>query len=282
MLWRLTDRTFDFSARGGVVMGILNCTHDSFSDGGKFFDPEAAVAHAFQMEAEGAEIIDIGGESTRPGAHPVTEEEELRRVIPVIERLAGNLQAAISVDTTKAAVARAALAAGAHLINDVTALRGDPEMPRVAAETGAGVILMHMQGTPRTMQAAPHYDDVVGEVRDFLRQSARDALRWGIDPERIALDPGPGFGKTVEHNVMLLRHVAELGFPELPGRPLVWAVSRKRFMGTLIDDMALEQRFWPTVALTSLGRELGALVFRVHDVKANAEALRMTEAILKA
>jgi dihydropteroate synthase len=202
-------------------------------------------------------------------------------VVPVIERLAGRLKAAISVDTMKAGVARAALEAGASILNDITALRGDPEMPRVAAETGAGVILMHMQGTPRTMQNAPHYDDVVGEVRDFLRQSALDALRWGIDPERIALDPGPGFGKTVEHNVMLLRHVAELGFPGLPGRPVVWAVSRKRFMGTLIDDMALEQRFWPTVALTSLGRELGALVFRVHDVKANVEALRITEAILK-
>ena len=280
MLWQIKDRTFDFSARGGVVMGILNCTRDSFSDGGRFFDLEAAVDHALQMEAQGAEIIDVGGESTRPGSAPVPEAEELRRVIPVIERLAGSLKAAISVDTSKAAVARAAMEAGAAILNDVTALRGDPEMARVAAQTGAGVILMHMKGEPRTMQTAPHYTDVVGEVRDFLRQSAMSALRSGIDPLRIVLDPGPGFGKTVEHNVMLLRHVEDLCPPELPGRPIVWAVSRKRFMATLIDDMALEQRFWPTVALTSLGRELGAVVFRVHDVKANVEALRMTEAIL--
>jgi len=280
MLWQIKDRTFDFSARGGVVMGILNCTRDSFSDGGRFFDLDAAVDHALQMEAQGAEIIDVGGESTRPGSAPVPEAEELQRVIPVIERLAGSLKAAISVDTSKAAVARAAMEAGAAILNDVTALRGDPEMPRVAVETGAGVILMHMKGEPRTMQTAPHYTDVVGEVRDFLRQSAVSALRSGIDPLRIVLDPGPGFGKTVEHNVMLLRHVEDLCPPELPGRPIVWAVSRKRFMATLIDDMALEQRFWPTVALTSLGRELGAVVFRVHDVKANVEALRMTEAIL--
>ena len=279
MLWQTKNRLFDFTSRG-VVMGVLNLTLDSFSDGGRFFDPELAVAHALQMEAEGAEIIDIGGESTRPGAEPVSEAEELARVVPVIERLAGRLQAVISIDTSKAAVARAALAAGAGILNDVTALRGDPEMPRVAAESGAGVILMHMQGTPRTMQAAPHYEDVVAEVRDFFRQSAALALRWGIDPLRIAFDPGPGFGKTVEHNVMLLRHLEALRPAEMPDRPLVWAVSRKSFLGTLLDDMALEQRFWPTVALTSLGRELGAAVFRVHDVKANVEALRMTEAIL--
>ena len=263
-------------------MGVLNLTPDSFSDGGRFFDRDAAVDHALRMEAEGAEIIDIGGESTRPGAAPVPEEEELARVVPVIERLARELkpETVISVDTSKAAVARAAVEAGAGIINDVTALRGDPAMPRVAAESGAGVILMHMQGTPRTMQAAPHYDDVVAEVRDFFRQSARLALGSGIDPLRIALDPGPGFGKTVEHNVMLLRHIAELAPPELSGRPFVWAVSRKAFLGKLIGDMALEHRFWPTVALTSLGRELGAAVFRVHDVKPNVEALRMTEAII--
>lgn len=263
-------------------MGILNLTLDSFSDGGKFFNADAAVDHAFEMEAEGAEIIDIGGESTRPGSEPVSETQELRRVIPIIERLAGRLKAEISVDSNKAAVAKAAMEAGAGIINDITALRGDPGMAQVVAESGAGVILMHMQGTPRTMQAAPHYNDVVAEVRDFLRQSAALALGSGIDPLRIAFDPGPGFGKTVEHNLTVLGHVRELCPPELPGRPMVWAVSRKNFLGKVNRDMALEQRFWPTVALTSLGRELGAVVFRVHDVRANVEALRMTEAILAA
>jgi len=279
MLWQTKHRLFDFSSRG-AVMGILNLTLDSFSDGGKFFNPDAAVAHALRMEAEGAEIIDIGGESTRPGSDPVPEAEELARVVPVIERLAGRLKAVISIDTSKATVARAAVEAGAGIINDVTALGGDPAMPAVAAASGAGVILMHMQGTPRTMQAAPHYEDVVAEVRDFFRQNAARALRSGIDPVRIAFDPGIGFGKTVEHNVTLLRHLGALRLPELPDRPLVLGVSRKTFLGKLIDDMAFEQRFWPTVALTSLGREQGAVVFRVHDVKANAEALRMTEAIL--
>lgn len=279
MLWQTKHRTFDLASHG-VIMGILNLTRDSFSDGGKFFDPDVAVAHALQMEADGAEIIDIGGESTRPGAVPVSQADELARVIPVIQRLAGRLKAVISVDTYKAQVARAAVEAGAGIINDVTALRGDPGMLRVAAQSGAGVILMHMQGSFQTMQAAPHYDDVIAEVRDFFRQSGSLALRSGIDPLRIAFDPGPGFGKTVEHNVTLLRHLSELCPAELPDRPMVWAVSRKNFLGKLIDDMTLEQRFWPTVALTSLGRELGASVFRVHDVKANREALAMTEAIL--
>jgi dihydropteroate synthase len=279
MLWQTKHRLFDLSSRG-VVMGILNLTLDSFSDGGKFFSHEAAVAHAFEMEAAGAEIIDIGGESTRPGSHPVPLEEELRRVIPVVEALAGKLKAEISIDTSKAAVARAALEAGAGIINDITALRGDPEMARVVAKSGAGIVLMHMRGTPRTMQQAPEYGDVVTEVRDFFRQSAALALGSGIDPLRIAFDPGPGFGKLVEHNLALLAHVGALCPPELPGRPMVWAVSRKNFLGKLNRDMALEQRFWPTVALTSLGRELGAAVFRVHEVRANVEALRMTEAIL--
>ena len=260
----------------------MNLTLDSFSDGGRFFNPDAAIAHALQMDADGAGIIDIGGESTRPGAVPVSQAEELARVIPIIEALSGRVKAVISVDTSKAAVARAAVEAGAGIINDVTALQGDPAMMQVAAESGAGVILMHMQGTPRTMQAAPHYGDVVAEVRDFFRQSAALALRSGIDPLRIAFDPGPGFGKTMEHNLKLLRHLSELCPSELPDRPMVWAVSRKNFLGKLIDDMTLIQRFWPTVALTSLGRELGAAVFRVHDVKANREALTMTEAILNA
>ncbi len=277
MIWKIKNRQFDLGTRG-LVMGVLNVTLDSFSDGGKFALPEAAVAHALQMEAEGADIIDIGGESTRPGAEPVPEAEELARVLPVLDRLAGRLRAAISIDTTKAAVARAAIERGAAIINDVTALRGDPEMARVAAETGAGVVLMHMQGTPRDMQLAPHYSNVISEVREFFRQNRERALRCGVDPMCLAFDPGIGFGKTVEHNLALLRHLDDL---RVEDRPLVLGVSRKSFIGKLIDDMAYEQRFWPTVAFTSLGRELGANVLRVHDVKANVEALRMTEAILQ-
>ena len=278
MLWQTSHREFDLSDRG-LIMGILNLTRDSFSDGGRHLDPDAAVEHALQMEREGAEIIDIGGESTRPGAEPVPEAEELSRVIPVVERLAPRLRAAISIDTTKAAVARAALDYGAEIINDITALRGDPAMGEVVARSGAGVILMHMQGTPRTMQAAPHYENVVSEVQEFFLQSRERALGFGIGSRNIAFDPGIGFGKTVEHNLALLRRLDELSVEE---HPLVLGVSRKSFIGKMIDDMTLEQRFWPTVALTSLGRERGARVFRVHDVKANLEALRMTEAILAA
>lgn len=277
MIWKTKNREFDLGAHG-LVMGILNLTLNSFSDGGKFMNPDEAVAHALQMEAEGAEIIDIGGESTRPGAEPVPQAEELARVMPVIERLTGRLKAAISIDTCKAAVARAAVNGGAEIINDITALRGDPAMPGVARETGAGVVLMHMQGTPRNMQLAPNYQDVVTEVREFFRQNWNEAIRSGIDPQRIAFDPGIGFGKTVEHNLTLLRY---LGALRIEDRPMVLGVSRKTFLGKLIDDMAIEQRLWPTVALTSLGRELGAEVFRVHDVKASVEALRMTEAIVQ-
>jgi len=264
-------------------MGILNLTLDSFSDGGRFtaesgrLDPDAAAAHALAMEEAGAAIIDIGGESTRPGAEPVPEAEELARVLPVLERLKGKLRhAAISIDTSKAAVARAALEHGAEILNDVTALRGDPGMAAVAAESGAGVVLMHMQGTPRNMQHAPHYGDVVAEVREFFLQTGRRALESGIDPRSISYDPGIGFGKTVEHNLALLRGLPGL---RVDGRPLVLGVSRKTFLGRLLGQEAMEARFWPTVALTSLGRELGAEVFRVHDVAANVQALKMTEAI---
>ena len=279
MIWKTKTRQFDLGARA-LVMGILNVTADSFSDGGRFIARDAAVAHALQMEAEGADLIDIGGESTRPGAESVPEALELTRVLSVVEALvAGRLKAAISIDTTKAAVARAALDAGAEIINDVTALQGDPAMPGVAAETGAGLILMHMQGTPRTMQVAPRYDDVVGEVREFFRQRWEECLGCGIDPMRIAFDPGIGFGKTVEHNLALLRRLGSL---RVEGRPLVLGVSRKSFIGKLLDDMTMERRLWPTVALTTLGRASGAEVFRVHDVRPNVEALRMTEAVLNA
>ncbi|MEI6352016.1 MAG: dihydropteroate synthase [Verrucomicrobiota bacterium] len=278
MIWKTKTRQFDLGERA-LVMGILNVTADSFSDGGRFIEQDAAVARALEMEAEGADIIDIGGESTRPGAESVPEAEELARVLPVIEALAGRLKAAISVDTTKAAVARAALERGAEIINDITALRGDPAMTEVAVKTGAGVILMHMQGTPRTMQVAPHYEDVVGEVREFFRQSWGESLGWGVDPLRIAFDPGIGFGKSVEHNLALLKRLGDL---RVEGRPLVLGVSRKSFLGKLTNEMTIEQRLWPTVALTALGRASGADVFRVHDVRPNVEALRVTEAVLGA
>lgn len=296
MLWKTPLRVFDLTQRA-LVMGVLNVTGDSFSDGGRFLEPEAAVARALEMEAEGADVIDIGGESTRPGARPVSVEEELARVVPVLERLAQlraagegapahmaskPFRAAISIDTSKAAVARAAMALGAEIINDVTALRGDAAMASVARETGAAVVLMHMQGSPQTMQAAPAYagDDVVAAVRAFFAERVATARAAGIAPECIALDPGIGFGKTVEHNLALLRHVNELFAPEVGTRPVLVGVSRKSFLGKITGATSPEDRLWPTVALTSFARELGLRAFRVHDVRANREALRMTEAIL--
>jgi dihydropteroate synthase len=258
-------------------MGIINATPDSFSDGGSFLNPQAALAHGLQMVAEGAEILDIGGESTRPGAQSVEADEEIRRVLPVIQALRRESQVLLSIDTSKAAVARAALDAGADIINDVTGLRGDPEMPALAASTSAGVVIMHMQGQPRTMQLAPTYDDVVEEVGNFFRQALERSVACGIDPMRIALDPGIGFGKTPEHNRRLLAELS--AFLEF-GRPLLVGVSRKSFLGWLAGSSAMDDRFWPGVALTSLCRERGARLLRVHDVKPHTEALRMTEAIL--
>ncbi len=278
MIWKTKNREFDFRSRG-AIMGILNLTPDSFSDAGCFGSPkapEAAVEHALQMEAEGAEIIDIGGESTRPGSDPVSEEEELARVIPVLELLQGRLKAAISIDTYKPAVARAAVERGAEIVNDITALR-DPEMLKVIAESGAGIVLMHMKGTPKNMQDGPWYGDLIPEVREFLRQRYLRAVGAGIAAECIALDPGIGFGKTQAHNLMLLRRLEDLRAAE---RPIVLGVSRKSFLGKLTDNSDPEQRLWPTVAMTSLGRELGAQVLRVHDVKPNVEALRVADAIL--
>ena len=258
-------------------MGIVNVTPDSFSDGGEFLNPEAACAHGLALVEGGAEILDIGGESTRPGSEGVSTEEEIRRVLPVIQALRRATDVVISIDTSKASVARAALEAGADIINDVTGLRGDPQMPALAAEFRAGVVIMHMQGTPRSMQSAPTYDDVVAEVGEFFRQSLERAVACGLDPMSIALDPGIGFGKTPEHNRALLA-----GLPSFAplGRPLLVGVSRKSFLGHLAGSAKMEDRHWPGVALTSLCRELGARIFRVHDPKPHNEALRMTEAIL--
>ena len=257
-------------------MGIVNVTPDSFSDGGRFNDPGRAVEHAFTLLAEGADILDIGGESTRPGAEPVDEAEELRRVLPVIRAVRSQTKALISIDTMKAAVARAALDAGADIINDVTGLRGDAAMPRVAAESKAGLVVMHMTGTPQTMQTHPQYDDVVAAVADYFASRLRVLQNEGIAPERIVLDPGFGFGKTLEHNLTLMRELPQLATQ----RPLLVGVSRKSMIARVIHSESMEDRFWPTIALSAYAREHGARIVRVHDVKPNRDALRMMEAIL--
>ncbi len=274
-LWRIHGTDHDLSTRG-MVMGIVNVTPDSFSDGGRFLDSGRAVEHALKLVAEGADILDIGGESTRPGAEPVEEAEELRRVLPVIRAVRSATSTLISIDTMKAAVARAALDAGADIINDVTGLRGDSAMPRVAASCDAGLVIMHMIGTPRTMQQQPEYADVVHEVQDYFQDRLRSLERDGIDPARIVLDPGFGFGKTLDHNVALMRALPELS---VGGRPLLVGVSRKSMIARLIESDELDDRDWPTVALTAHARGLGARLVRVHDVKPNVHAMRMTEAI---
>jgi dihydropteroate synthase len=257
------------------LMGVVNVTPDSFSDGGLFLDPEAAIAHGHELVEQGAAILDIGGESTRPGAEPVEEAVELARVLPVIEGLA-EAGAAISVDTSKAAVAAAALDAGAEIVNDVTALRGDPEMGAICAKRGATVVLMHMAGTPRTMQESPAYDDVVAEVRAFLTERLEAAIAAGIAEERIWLDPGIGFGKTAEHNMELLRRLGELA--DL-GRPLLVGASRKSFIGK-VDGSSPGERLGGTIAASVLAAAEGAEVLRVHDVAEARQALAVATAVL--
>jgi dihydropteroate synthase len=276
-LWKIAGQAIDLSARG-MIMGVLNVTPDSFSDGGEFFTTEKAVEQGKRMAADGAQIIDVGGESTRPGAEAISADEEIARVIPVIQQLHGSVSAFLSIDTSKPAVAREALKAGATIINDITGGRADPGMMALAAESGAAFIIMHMQGTPRTMQAAPHYDDVVREVSNFFRQQYERALECGIDAKAIAFDPGIGFGKTVEHNLALLAHLESLRVQE---RPLVVGVSRKSSLGKMIGSNAMEDRLAPTIAFTAMLRERGANVLRVHDVKENVAALRVTEALLE-
>ena len=262
------------------IMGVINVTPDSFSDGGRYLDGAAAVAHGLELEAEGAAILDVGGESTRPGAAPVPESQELRRVIPVIEGLiAGGSRAQISIDTSKAGVAVRALHAGASLVNDVTALRADPKMAGVVADAGAECCLMHMLGDPRTMQRNPSYADVVLDVRSFLEERMAFAASAGIAVERIMLDPGIGFGKTVEHNLELLRRLDEL---VALGRPVVIGTSRKSFLGRLTGREAPDDRVAATVATNVLAYERGARVFRVHDVAPVRDALTVTAATVSA
>jgi dihydropteroate synthase len=276
-LWKIRDNIVDLSQRG-MIMGVLNITPDSFSDAGEFFSVDKAAGRGTKMASEGAHIVDIGGESTRPGAQPVPVDEELHRVIPVIEKLRGTIDKFISIDTSKSEVAEVALAAGASIVNDVTGGRGDKKMMTLIAERKAAFIIMHMQGNPQTMQLDPRYDDVISEVADFFRQQYARALECGIDPMAIAFDPGIGFGKTLEHNLALIANLEALRVHE---RPLVIGVSRKSFLAKLIGSTDLSDRLAPVVALTSLLRMRGAHVFRVHDVKENANALRVTEAIIQ-
>ncbi len=274
--WKVGENVIDLTPRA-LLMGVLNVTPDSFSDGGEFFAMEAALAHGVAMAQSGADIIDVGGESTRPGAGPVAPNDEMERVLPVIEQLAQTLTVPLSIDTSKAAVARAAIEKGATIINDITGGRGDAGMLALVAEKQVALIIMHMQGTPETMQLAPTYDDVVGEVTDFFRQRYEAAVRSGIDPMCIAFDPGIGFGKTVAHNLELLANLPRL---RVENRPLVVGVSRKSFLAKISGVPA--DRGSATVALTSWLRVRGAQVLRVHDVAANANALRATEALLAA
>jgi dihydropteroate synthase len=261
-----------------TVMGIVNVTPDSFSDGGLYIDAAAAVAHGLELEAEGAGILDVGGESTRPGAEPVTQDEELARVVPVIEGLvAAGTGARISIDTSKAPVAAAALAAGATLVNDVTALRHDPAMVDVVAHSGAACCLMHMLGEPRTMQADPRYDEVVSDVKAFLAERMAFATEHGVAEEKILLDPGIGFGKTVEHNLELLARLHEL---VALGRPIVVGTSRKSFLGT-ITGRSVDDRLAATVATNVLAYERGARVFRVHDAGPIRDALTIAAATVR-
>jgi dihydropteroate synthase len=274
-LWKIGDRIVDLSKKG-MIMGALNVTPDSFSDGGEFLDPDAAIARGVQIAAEGADIIDIGGESTRPGAEPVSAEEELRRVIPVIEKLRAKIDIAISIDTSKSEVASAALDAGASIINDVTAGRGDKKMLPLAATRNAALVFIHMQGEPRTMQKDPQYGDVVREVADFFRQQYARAIECSVDPMRLAFDPGIGFGKTLEHNLSLLENLEHL---RVDDRPLVVGVSRKSFLGKLIGSNEMRDRLAPTIALTAILRTRGADVLRVHNVKENMAALRTVDEV---
>src|SRR6266853_1367040 len=275
--WKIGERLFNVS-RDGLIMGVLNVTPDSFSVGGKFLAAEKAIEHGLKMVADGADIVDVGGESTRPGAEAIAADEELRRVIPVIEKLRTKIDIPISIDTSKAEVALAAIEAGASIVNDVTGGRGDERMLPLVAETKSAFIIMHMQGTPRTMQVRPRYTDVVEEISEFFRQQYARAIGLSIDPMAIAFDPGIGFGKTLEHNLELLARLERLRAHD---RPLVVGVSRKSFLGKLVGLPKISDRLVPGVALTSLLRARGADVFRVHDLKENVHALRVTEAILQ-
>ena len=276
MIWKTRRGELDLTHQG-QVMGILNVTPDSFSDGGEYDQIATALDHARRMIAAGARIIDVGGESTRPGAAEVPFAEEIARTAPIIAALRAEWEGLISIDTSKSAVAGAALAAGADIVNDVSGLQADPEMAAICASHRCGVVVMHMQGNPRSMQVAPHYADVVSEVRAFFAERLGALTAAGIDPAAVCFDPGIGFGKTLEHNLALLRALGDLS---PAGRPLLLGVSRKSFLGKILNTDDLSAREWPTIALTAQARDKGIMLHRVHSVRPNLQALRMTEAIL--
>jgi dihydropteroate synthase len=273
--WRVVGRIVRLEPMP-LLMGIVNATPDSFSDGGRFLDVEAAVAQGLSLAAEGAAIIDVGGESTRPGAEPVTEADELCRVVPVIRRLAEQSGVLLSIDTTKAAVAREALAAGAHIVNDISGLTFDPDMPGLCAETTAGVVCMHIRGTPRTMQTDPHYDDVVEEVCRFLTDRLTALEQQGIAREQVVIDPGIGFGKTAEHNLQILSRIAR--FRSI-GRPVCIGHSRKRFLKKLLGR-DVDERLYATVGVAVAVAIQGAAIIRVHDVAPVRDAILACQALL--
>ena len=275
MLLRACQSVFTFP-RPALIMGVVNVTPDSFSDGGKFLDTDRAVAHGLEMVAQGAEILDIGGESTRPGATPVSEAEELRRVIPVIERLAAVAAAPLSIDTMKPAVARAAVTAGARIVNDVAANRADDTMWRIVAESGAGYICMHMQGTPQTMQTQPAYSNVLREVEAFFRDRLIGLNACGVAADHVILDVGIGFGKTVEHNLQLLAGLRS--FTKLE-RPMLVGVSRKSFIGKLLGAEVAD-RLPGSLAAAVLAVEAGANIIRTHDAAETVQAVRLAEAVM--
>jgi dihydropteroate synthase len=277
MLLRAGKFEFRFP-RPALVMGIVNVTPDSFFDGGKHADTESAVAGALRMVEEGAEILDIGGESTRPGSTPVSESEELRRVLPVIEALASRVSVPLSIDTFKTGVARAALRAGVSIVNDIAASRQDPGMLRLVAESGAGYIAVHMQGNPQIMQVNPHYEDVVAEVEEFFEDGFRGLRRCGIAEEQVIFDPGIGFGKTLEHNLQLLGNLKRF---QTLGRPVLVGVSRKSFIGKLLS-VEINERLPAGLACACLAVAEGAAMIRTHDVPETRQAVRMAEAILAA
>ena len=273
MHWRCLNRVVDLTRP--VVMGILNVTPDSFSDGGRYAEAGAALDRAAAMTADGAAIIDVGGESTRPGAQPVEEAVEIERVVPIIERIARALDVTISIDTSKPGVMAAATAAGAHIVNDVSALRA-PGAREWAGRSGVGVCLMHMQGEPRTMQHDPHYQDVVAEVSEFLVRARESCLSAGVARDAIVLDPGVGFGKGLEHNMTLLKELPRLA---ALGSPLLVGVSRKSFIGRILDR-GMEGRLYGGLGLAALAVSMGARVIRTHDVGPTRDAIRMVNAVM--
>lgn len=276
MIWRTRRAALDLSRRA-QVMGILNVTPDSFSDGGSHFGIEAAMAHARVMIEQGVDIIDVGGESTRPGSLPVSADEETKRTAPVIRALRAAWDGLISIDTSKATVAKAAIESGADIVNDVSGLRADPRMVDVCATSRCGVVVMHMQGTPQNMQVAPHYADVVSEVADFFKERMASLTAQGIDPESVCVDPGIGFGKTLDQNIALLKALNKIA---PTGRPLLLGVSRKSCIAGMLGSTNIKERDWPSVAITSWARQQGTMLHRVHEVRTNLQALRMTEAIM--